>query len=600
MTSFLYYDSNSSTFIGTEQYWLAEPTVAGNVALTTSNADRFNGGFNVNFDGATEDSPPSISIFNTAQTFFLYFDETDNIVKWIAGGDPNINYRHKCSFVVSTSDTFRFFTLSIWTETNTNRFTWKRVGNTIVGNENDPPAKYMQIQNPDPIEVAGRNVVGQFYFIINNNEIIRNQSTMPFTSSIDRLDGAFLKCATTAAFGLGYGHYTGVFGSISTEADALVDISLVADTPGAWVQPDTVMPFYPLQLRRNRDVNNNLLNSFEIWAGQSFQRLCTGSSVQTGGRVVIMESSQANYGGWVPTNFNWGFEFNDTSKTISIFNQSLLDAGATDIWIGAGTPDGLEAWVRLQPYANRVQFPAQFLFIPIQYEFDRFNMYDDLKVQCCNNSVGDFPPANGYQNDMTPVSYSIYCPSSFVPESVTSVIKTNTTGQCDLLMEAWCVLDENKMTSICACLNPFDVPPLPDDSLINGLLYCFSNQCRTLGYKTSEMFNLNGELECPDELCANIINIEKGSNVEFEEAKQIIDCTDDDNGGGGPTDPGTGISTMTWIYIIVGSVVGLAIIIGISVGVSEANKAKEKEEAEKKKKAQLQRNLNLQRQRRLS
>ena len=592
-TTFQYYDSNTTTLIGTEQYWLAEPTAAGNVALTTSNTNRFSGGFNVNFDGATEDSPPSISIFNAAQTFFLYLDETDGIVKWIAGGDPDINYRHKCSYVVSTADTFRFFTLAIWTETNTNRYTWKRVGNTIVGNANDPPAKYMQIENELPVESAGRNVVGQFYFIItNNNEIIRNQTTMPFTSSIDRLDGAFLKCATSGIYGLGQGNFVGF--SPVPAGDLLVDVLKALSAPDSFTPSDSTIPYYPLQLRRNRDVNNNPLNSFEIWAGKHYQRLCTGSSASLED-FVIMESSQAKSSSWNPTNFNWGFEFNDTNKTVSIFNQSLLDASATNIWMGIY--DGATA-VRLRPYADRLQFPAQFLFIPIQYEFDRFGLYDDLKVQCCNNSVGDFPPPTAYQNDTTPISYSIYCPSSFVPESVTSVIKTNTTGQCDLLMEAWCVLDENKLTSICACLNPFDVPPLPDDSLINGLLYCFSNQCRTLGYKTSEMFNLNGELECPDELCTNIINIEKGSNVEFDEAKQIIDCTDN----GSPTDPGTGLSTMTLIYIIVGSVVGIGIIIGISVGVSEANKANKakqaKEEKEKKKNQQLQRNVNLQQERR--
>lgn len=575
MTSFLYYN-NTTAYFFVDDYEVLDPSGVGNVVLVpTTNPGTPVLRYVISFDPADRDAPPTIIITNTANTLYLYYDETDDRLKW-GSGTPTGFYIHRCSFVHLTFQVLEQISLVIWTETPTRRYTWGRVGDAIIGDASVPPATYMQTVTDSP--EASPNVPGQFVFRgTPKSQVFLTQTLMPYFSNFDLLDGAFLKCATTGYFGLNVTRYEGTISTINQPGYALVYPSLTQNDSNVWIPCDT--PYYPFQLRRNRDVFNVPTGSWEIWMGEYHQRLCTGSTVQTGGRVVVTEASQADFGNWVVTNFNWGIEFNDTSETISIYNWDLKENGATDYWLGEGTNDGLSPWVRLHPPSTRVEYPVQFLFAPLAYEYNRYANQEELLVQCCSSTVTEIgPPPEGYADVSANISYGIFCPTTHLPDPITSDIKTNASAVCDPLLVDWCGRAENETKSLCACINPFDAPPLPDDSLINAFKRCFSQQCRDFGYRTAGMLvPSTGQLDCPTELCTNIINIEEGSNVEFEEAKQIIDCTDEGGNGGGDTG-GSGIDTMTWIYIIAGSVVAIGIIIGVSIGVSQANKNKKEQE----------------------
>lgn len=596
-TPYEYFDSLTGANMYTEGHYIATPTVEGPVVLTSSSSGKADLGVTVTFNGTDTDAQPTISIFDAGQTFYMYFDEDDLTIKWSSGIDPALNYQHKIAFVGISGNHAGlptiFFSLSIWTETEKRRYTWRKEGNAVISESDVPPATYLQYATTEPNIEAG---VGQFRFNISfSARIPQTASPLPFFSDLDMIDGAFIKLATTGVFGLGYSQYQGTNSGIPRLGDALADVNLLpmeGESTAVFAFSD--MQYISIQLRRNKDTFGNPTGSWELWTGDELQRICADLNPQVGGlRVVYMESS-TQYGAWIPTYFNWGLEFNDTAKTVSIFNQDLVDESETNAWFGEGTNDNLEPWVRLRGSGQRIQYPCQFVFSPLSYEYRRYAREEELLVECCSDTVDEIgPDPIGYIDSSSDIKYEIFCPATHLPDPITSNVKTNSSGVCDPLLVEWCGRTENELKSLCACINPFDAPPLPDDSLINGFKRCFSQQCRDFGYRTAGMIiPSTGQLDCPTELCTNIINIEKGSNVEFEEAKQIIDCTDEDGGDGGDGGSG-GIDTMLLIYIIVGSIVGLGIIIGISIAIAEGNKTRTEEKKLEVQEAARKRNREL-------
>ena len=581
-TYFTIYSSSSDTDMFTESLYVAAPTEAGPIVLTSSQSFAGNVGITITANSSDTDAQPTISIYNDGKTFYMYFDESDQIIKWSSGIDPALNYRHKIAYV---GNNVLNFSLVIWTETDKRRYTWRKEGNTIIAESDVPPATYLQYNTASPYLEFG---VGQFRITMPNSATSQNISLLPYFSDLDMIDGAFMRLATTNFRGLGHAYYSGLDSGIPRPGSALTDNALISSTNDYF---DATGDYISIQLRRNRDINGVPTGSWELWAGDELQRICADLNPQVGGlRVVYMESSTI-FGPWIPTYFNWGLTFNDTAKTVTVFNYDLAEQGENNVWFAAGSQDNLEPWVRLRGPGQKVEYPCGFTFAPYAYEYRRYAREEELLVECCSDTVDEIGPEPiGYINSSSNITYDIFCPATHLPDPITSNVKTNSSGVCDPLLLEWCGRTENELKSLCACINPFDAPPLPDDSLINGFKRCFSQQCRDFGYRTAGMIiPSTGQLDCPTELCTNIINIEKGSNVEFDEAKQIIDCTDDsggDGGGDGGGDNGSGeFDIMLMIYIIVGSVVGLGIIIGISVAISEGNKSRSKEkelEAEKR------------------
>lgn len=589
MTSFQYYVASSLVQILTENQFFTPPVADGDpVLLQATSTGQLDAGIIINFDLSDTDRQPEIIIFNFFNDYFMHFDESDQIVKWRLG--LNTDLEHRCAFVRTTGphagNPIAWNQLVIWTETPTRRYTWKRVGNQIQGFDDLPPATNMQIL--DDNQLVSFSQEGLFSFRVDTNQQQRTVSPMPFFSDLDMIDGAFIKMGTSTIFGLGYSEYQGTNASIPQLGFGFVDVAeLPATSDGVWTFSDP--QFWPVQLRRNRDIFGTPTGTWELWLGSDLGRICSTSDRPSGGRVTIFEKSGTDPD-WDIKWFNWGFEFDAINQTIAIFNADMLDDGFLEIWMGQGTNDNLSPFQRIRTLAERKAYSCEFMFAPEAYEYRRYAREEELLVECCSSTVDEVGPNPiGYLGSGSDIKYEIFCPETHLPDPITSNIKTNASGVCDPLLVEWCGRPENELKSLCACINPFDAPPLPDDSLINAFKRCFSQQCRDFGYRTAGMIiPSTGQLDCPQELCTNIINIEEGSNVEFDEAKQIIDCTDD--GGGGGTG---GMDTMTLIYIIVGSILGLGLIIGVSVGISEGNKAREAEKKQDRKDAERKRQREL-------
>jgi len=535
-----------------------------------------------------------VTIKETITGLHMYLDLTDNIVKWIDNfTNPDANIMIPFIFVSPPGTLWSpALTMSFYSpnEDNTRRYPWRREGDSIIGADDVVPARY-GVYTSDTYADPENDVtsIGRFTFIpLTGTFVSAVPTNTMYYDDLNVLDGAIIKLGRAIAtpgapvvsqtIGMGIGYWAP---TLPSRQFLLVDMNYNNAGSSGGNLDDTGFAWTQFQLRRLRDsfgVPNGL---WEIWAGDYYKRLGTQTNRDlTYGYSVSAEATTLESGIGV-SRFKWILNFDSSDKSISFENADLVNEGEPWTWMAPIDATDRKAIVAFESFANRFKFNLISLFVPIAYEKDRYENNTALLVQCCSATVDEIgPPPPGYEGNPENINYDVFCPSTHLPDSVSSLIKTTSSGVCDPLLIDWCQETENSTTSLCACLNPFDAPPLPDDSLITAFKRCFSQQCRDFGYRTAGMITNDGSLDCPDTLCVNILEIEEGSNVEFDEAKQIINC----EGDGGGTDPETGLDTMTLIYIIVGVVVGLGLIIGLAVGIPAAIKGnkeeKRKEDAE--------------------
>lgn len=479
----------------------------------------------------------------------------------------------------------------IWTETPTRRKVWRREGNTIVADETLLPSKIMR-------DLNNRNVDGLGPISGFTTEIpVTDSRVLPFVSDVEALDGAWFKLSIPAYPNIG----TYIF-----------DVNLMPGFVRAWtlldIVPFTADPplrpfaYYAMQLERQRDQSNVPTGEWKIRIDEYFGYI--GTVPYTGANdddiyIVAQAPGDASID-ITPENFLWEISFDTNNGTIRFENADLKRQGVTNRFWGFKGVSGDNDFVsRCRDSANAVDFVFDVLFLPDQYEFQRYDVEGPLTGQCCADRVTEenIPPI-GFG---TPINYRIFCPAAYapsiVPSSTNFVLPANSVA-CDDFITTFCAATENKDDPVCGCINLTDLPLLPDNATINAYDYCFSNNCRNFGYIPTAIQDGNGDLNCPDTiLCDELKAAEDIEGDIYNEAQDLLGCPYDPNPDPDPdpdpeppTDEG-GLSVL-WISVIVaGSVVVLALIIGLSVGIPAAQRDKEKKEEEERQKLERQKQL---------
>lgn len=533
----------------------------------------------MSFDPAVISGQAKISIESADQKYRVYYDETDGFLKWSEGTVGGLNYDHFYVFVYNqqTNTSTRFQTFGVWTRTVDRDCAWLQEGSTIIPNPLypiNPSIEFSRISSVSPDDQMRVTFVSPF---------LGGSAELPFYDNVDLLDTSSLKLGWTddlslSVWGLGFA----------------LPLIAMPDGPGeishalAWMYAaeqntagfgSITSKWTPFKLFLQ---NTGLFHiQFNGGIGATPDFLAT----DTGNPLGYIIGSQSPFP-WQPTNINWGLDFDSVSKTVSIYNADLQEAGETNIWIGVGLTDGTEGWCRTTTFANRLVLGAQFLYVPIAVTEDRYANSEPLQIQCCSDTVDEMAPSPTGEDINTTIDYSQFCSSTYLPDTSLALIKSAASPACDVLINEQCALPENFNSPFCSCINPSNLPLLPSNSFFDSYLYCFSSTCKLSGYRTGSMIDTAGDLQCPSQMCDIILEDEKLNGVTYNEAKALIECVDDGGEGGGGEEE-EGIDTMVIIYIVIGAIVALALIIGLAVGIPAANKKKKKEKKKKKAKNQV-------------
>jgi len=492
-------------------------------------------------------------------------DDDDYIIKWVNPADESKYdpYRVNHKFAINTVRTGgidnNFQAMVIWTETPTGVLTWTIDGVGVVASSQLLPSTAMG--NPVLTRMSP------------NGEGIFTIKTLPYTSDLDVLDGAWIKITTTG--------YENVGAYLENKTIA---VSTGQITGFALVEPNdskavNLNDFTSFQLQRQKDAQGLPTSDFRLFINESLGYIGASPYVFDIDINELFIFNSVDYfenNGLAMTAILWNLTFDENDGTIRIINKELSEVDGNNIIYLGRDPSTNTRLVALGDGSD-VDWKMQIMFNPNTYTTQRFSDNDDLLVQCCLGTVNEVgPPPNGYETGN--INYEIFCPPEYVINSVSSASFNYVIPQdaqtCDALIIPWC--DDNKTNIVCSCLYPSDLPLLPDNSTITTYQTCFSLNCVLSGYIPIDQRGTDGKLECPSTtLCDELYNAEEIDGPIYTDAKSVISCVDPDP----EPEP---FDWMLLVYIGGGVAVLIAIIVGIVVGVSEGDKKKQKEERSKK------------------
>jgi len=468
----------------------------------------------------------------------------DNIMTWVdsttEGNYESYRYLHRCvlqAVVTYAEPVTGYQTMAIWTQTPTRALTWETVGNTIVGNEQLLASSMFDTLTPVVLRSDGGVNPIPFLFISDYPHPIITRDGNRFSTNLEYLDGAWVKLSTSSYLTKGI--------TITPTNDEYEHNRIV--------MPETGYSHVPIQLQRQ--VENGIPTS--DW--KLYINVANGYLITNEG----FDYAFTEYNNTFPVNESdllWNIELNENNKTIQLFNKAkMLYLGKTD-----------EDNIILVELKDATDWNMDILFSPTQSTYERYENSDDLKVQCCTDTVDEVNSTpTGIGGDQ--YNYEVYCPPDYiitqlmVPSS-SSYIVPQDAQTCDALIIPWC--DDNKTNIVCSCLYPSDLPLLPDNSIITSYQGCFSLNCISSGYIPIDERNTEGKLECPATLCDELYDAEEIDGPIYTDAKSFISCVDPE------PEP---FDWMLWVYIGAGSLVLIAITIGIIVGVSKVKNKKRRE-----------------------
>lgn len=490
----------------------------------------------------------------------LSLDETS--VEWVPTTElatmEEYRYRMKAIIHISLRSWSAFQQMVIWNETPTRRKVWRRVGSTIIVENNLPPSEVMR-----GVDIA--NPIGHGAHIMaieRGSATVLSRDLPSTTSTADLLDGSWFKVTRPSEPYLGCVVYnTNVINDQGSNvlAYVLLDVNVVSTDLAA--SDNIQYAFDAMQLEQVPGTGEwkIYINAFQGYLG---------TNVPGTNNERIYPMTQANNNGtvWSVDNLIWDLHFDAVAGTVQFENVGLRTAGIANRYIGSfdDSVDGTRAHLRMREESKSHHFNFGLLFVPDLYEYTRYNNSPPLIVECCTDNVTETgTPPIGYG---TAVNYSVYCPSQYVPTTV----GTYTSGACDTYIIDYCNLDEHKNEVVCSCIHPTDLPLLPSNATIVSYQPCFSVLCQNGGYVPLSQRNTLGQLDCPVEtLCDTLATAEIEDNVEYNDAQTILDCTD------AVPEETTSLS-LFWISVISGG--GLLLLIAIILIFWSLTKGKSKEE----------------------
>lgn len=461
--------------------------------------------------------------------------------------------------------------VAIWTETQTSRFTW--FIDVLTADSLERPETAI-IKASETIAPASESFRDLLYFDYRSvtTDVYKTIATMPYYDTFAELDGCWIKLGrVSGGVPVSENQYYGItlefFRTFQgNEGNFLIDYQTTTSadqTRNKWV---------PLQIQRVPNTNR-----FRLFHSDNFGLIGTTQNEQASGKGRVLLTQHLNTHPFSVTNFDWTFDFFPGTRTVHLINASLSNIARRY----ATTDNG--GVVQLFEQNRATSLTLEIIHSPIVYEQLRYGAHDELKVQCCSETVDQIlPDPKGYGTTAL-IDYSTFCPSLYLRDPISTT--TSSTAICDaLIRDDWCVRPENQASGLCACINTPDVPLLPQTTFFDGVKFCFSELCRLEGYALANQSTNVGGLDCNIEsLCANILTIEEGSNVTFDEAKQYINCqSTDPNPDPDPDNPSGDPDNVT-IWIVVGIIGALLIIIGSTIGIVAAVKNGKKKKKKKSK-----------------
>ena len=593
---FAFNDTTLNIGIG-ENYYISDikegPAIVASSGVAIVDVD-------LTYDDTTQVGVGTVVIRKNDVNLTLVLGDDDEIMEWVPTTQEatldEFRYIHKFFVHVGpTSFGPPIIQCSIWTETPTRRKTWRREGSGIFADETLPPTKRLrEISTANPR--ADQNVATKMY----SGESSRTGRLLPAYTGLtdDILDGSFFKLTRPEY------PYQGLYilrrrpsgsGGID-DAYCVLDASdATFDFPNTY---EVSFGYYVFQLERQFDTEGVPTGHWKIYVNNQHGYLGTPRLTSSNSdKLYVMSQSSDDIvesQAWNVENTLWDITIDESKRTIQFENVDLKAAGEPNRFWGENLSGrNASPFTQMRDAANASSFVFDILFIPKQYEQNRYELSDQLTIQCCRDNVTEIGiPPIGFGEQ---INYEIFCPAEFAPTNLnppssTGFVLPQTTAACETFITSFCADSETKDDLACSCINLTDLPLLPDNATITTYELCFSNNCRNYGYIPLAQQDINGGLSCPLTTLCDILDDEEEKDGDiYNDAQVILGCS----GSSPDPDPEPepeGLSIL-WISVIaVGGVLFLGLIIGLAVGLPAAERSSKK----KKEEEELQKDLKLQ------
>ena len=504
----------------------------------------------------------------------LILEDDEDFLQWVPTTQEATldEYKYKHKFMVHIAPASFGSPIqqcSFWTETPTRRKIWKRNGSGINVSEYIEPVYYPRIVYE--AEIVGGNcwmsaMIGDSS-VVDSKRLLPDYST-PLTDAL--LDGAFFKLTRPEY------PYQGLFINQKTPPGTSEDAYCVFDANDlTFIHPneyEVPIGFYAFQLERQFDSEGIPTGHWKIVVNWFHGYLGTPELTESNSDklYVMSEKSDSLGDDWKVKNFVWDITIDESKRTIQFENVNLRNAGEPNRYWGA-CMDTNAPFTQMRSAADVSSFTFDILFIPIQYEMDRYASNDKLVIQCCENTVDEFgnSPSTGVGEEF---NYEIYCPAEYSPTNLNppssaGFILPQSTSACETFITNYCTDSETKNELICSCINLTDLPLLPENATITTYELCFSNNCRNHGYVPLAHRDTLGDLSCPlSTLCDILVEEEEKDGDVYNDAQFVLGCA---SSSPEPEPEPEGLSIL-WISVIaVGGVIVVGLIIGLVVGSSK-------------------------------